>query len=578
MKSDRTRVRSGDILHTGRLGRFAPSAAKYTSSIDIDHRILKAVIAINSAHAVMLSRKGLIHRETARKLLHSLSIIPRNMELKEVLEDVHMNVEDLVILSAGREVGGMLNLAKSRNDQVATALRMALRGELLELGCSLVSLQNALLLQAGKHAGTIMPGYTHLQRAQPVTVGHHLLAHFDVLDRDFSRLLECYRRVNQSPMGSGALASSSFSLDRRFVAKLLGFDSLVENSLDAVSSRDFAIESVYLCAQIMADLSRLSEEIVLWTTKEFSFAEISDRYSSTSSMMPQKKNAIVPEIGRAKASQVVGDLVGALGIVRSLPLSYNLDLQELTRNLWSALDNTISSLALHAQLLEEIKFNEEILLSATVSDDFLFATELADHLVTKYGLPFREAHGRVASLVKHASELSREKNQFKQFSNVTEAELEKILGVPIKREEISDITNPNIVLRKRKTIGAPNPTLVSKSCKARSKDLTKHGEMLRKLSASVTRSEMLLVTYVKSLGRQEESTGSRKRDFRFRKKSNQGLMKKKSMKEERKINGTEAVGGDSGDGVSRNNLASPLTLTMSSRAGRNNITGTRVRR
>ena len=490
-----------DILHAGRLGRFAPSAAKYTSSIDIDHRLLESVIAINSAHLIMLSRRGFIDRASATRVLHSLAEIPQNMALREGLEDVHMNVEDRVISSAGREAGGMLNLAKSRNDQVATALRMALREKLLEFGNSLVALQGALLVQAGKHGDSVMPGYTHLQRAQPVTLGHHLLAHHDILARDFSRLIDCYHRVNSSPMGSGALACSGFNLDRGFVARLLGFDSLVENSLDAVSSRDFAIESVYLCAQTMADLSRLSEEIILWTTREFSFAEISDRYASTSSMMPQKKNAIVPEIGRAKTSQVLGDLVGALGIVRSLPLSYNLDLQELTRNLWSALDNTTSSLVLHAELIHEMRFDEGALRSATESDDFLFATELADHLVRKYGVAFREAHGRVASLVRHVSELSAlRKDEGARFSRVGEAKIREILGVPITTSELSKVTDPDRVLAKRKTVGSPNPELVHKACKTRLRNLSNQEETLHRLSARLDRSQALLAGCLESFG------------------------------------------------------------------------------
>ena len=348
-----------DILHSGRLGTFSANAAKYTSSIDIDPRLIRAVIDVNKAHVLMLAKQGILDKLTSSKLFEALSKVPDNLELKDVLEDVHMNVEDHIMSETGNQVGGMLNLAKSRNDQVATALRISLRGELLTLGSSLVELQRALLKQAQRHVATIMPGYTHLQKAQPVTLGHHLLAHFDALDRDFARLVDCYLRVNTSPMGSGALAGSSYELDRRLVADLLGFDSLVENSLDAVSSRDFATESIYLCSQIMTDLSRISEETILWTTKEFSFAEISDKFSSTSSMMPQKKNAIVPEIGRAKTSQVVGDLVGALGIMRSLPLDYNLDLQELTRNLWSAIDKSVSSLVMHSEMIGEMKFNKE---------------------------------------------------------------------------------------------------------------------------------------------------------------------------------------------------------------------------
>ncbi|MHB8566115.1 MAG: argininosuccinate lyase [Nitrososphaerales archaeon] len=474
----------GDILHSGRLGLFSPSAAKYTSSIDIDQKLTSAVIAVNSAHVIMLSRQNIIDSDTAGKLLGALSSIPRNIELKEVLEDVHMNVEDYIISKIGKQVGGMLNLSKSRNDQVATALRIALREELISLGNSLVELQRSLLGKAEKHASSVMPGYTHLQRAQPVTVGHQLLAHYDALDRDFSRLVDCYLRVNISPMGSGALAGSSFNLDRELVADLLGFDSLLENTLDAVSSRDFATESIYVCAQTMVDLSRMSEEIILWTTKEFSFAEISDRYSSTSSMMPQKKNAIVPEIGRAKTSQVIADLVAALGIAKSLPLSYNLDLQELTRNLWSALEKTTSTLMLHAEMIAEMKFNEKVMLDAASEDDFLFATELADYLVRKHGMPFREAHGKVGSIVRYCSSVKR-----KQFSSMDESKIEELLGVPVTHADISQLTDPVKVLSRRRSTGYPNPRLVLKSCRERRKILARHVETLNALNDKILRSQ-----------------------------------------------------------------------------------------
>ncbi|MGA2874910.1 MAG: lyase family protein, partial [Nitrososphaerales archaeon] len=209
-----------DILHAGRLGVFSTSAAKYTSSIDIDGRLLSAVVSINSAHIVMLCERGILDRIVSNQLLHSLKKVPKDLEMKDELEDVHMNVEDYLITKVGKDIGGMLNLGKSRNDQVATALRMALREQLILLGNSIIMLEKALLAQAAKNAGSPMPGYTHLQRGQPVTVGHHLLAHFDSLDRNFSRLVDCYLRVNQSPMGAGALASSSFELDRERVAQL----------------------------------------------------------------------------------------------------------------------------------------------------------------------------------------------------------------------------------------------------------------------------------------------------------------------------------------------------------------------
>src|SRR5579875_892352 len=485
---------SGDILHGGRLGRFAPSAARYTSSIDIDPKLTEAVIEVNSAHVFMLARQGIIDGSSAGRLLRALESLPKDMKLKDVLEDVHMNVEDQVISKLGREVGGMLNLAKSRNDQVATALRIALREELISLGRSLVALLGSLLAKAEEHAGSIMPGYTHLQRAQPVTLGHHLLAHFDALDRDFSRLIDCYLRVNNCPMGAGALAGSSFNLDREFLSNLLGFDSLIENSLDAVSSRDFATEAIYLCAQTMVDVSKFDEEVILWTTKEFSFAEISDRFSSTSSMMPQKKNAIVPEIARAKTSQVIACLVAALGISKSLPLSYNLDLQELTRDLWSAMEKSISTLAVHAEMVSEIKFKDDVLLDATSEDDFLFATELADYLVRKHGIPFRDAHGRVGALVRATSGAKR-----KQFSTLSEEQVSEALGVKITGRELKAITDPSKVLSRRRSTGFPNPKLVASACKERRAKIARHLQTLGALSSKIEESSHELARYSREL-------------------------------------------------------------------------------
>ncbi|MCL4517911.1 MAG: argininosuccinate lyase [Thaumarchaeota archaeon] len=479
-----------DILHEGRLGSFSPSAAKYTSSIDIDHRLLPAVVAINMAHVLMLSERSVITREDAADLMNWLGKVPKDLKMKETLEDVHMNVEDYVISKVGSDTGGMLNLGKSRNDQVATALRMALRNQLIAVGSAAISLEKSLLSQAARNNAVFMPGYTHLQRGQPVTVGHHLLAHFDALDRDFSRLVDCYLRVNQSPMGSGALASTGIPIDRKRVAQLLGFDSLMQNSLDAVSSRDFATEAIYVCTQIMIDLSRLAEEIVIWTTKEFAFAEISDKHASTSSMMPQKKNAVVPEIFRAKASQVLGDLVGSIGIIKSLPLSYNLDLQELTRNLWSAVDKTSESLQMLSELINEIKFNNKTLEDATSDDDFLYATELADYLVVKFKLPFREAHNRVGALVRHCS--SDLKLTSRQFRSLDEGTLAKILGVKLTAKQLKDVVQPSRVLSRRTSVGSPNPKMVEKQCNSGLLVISNHEGTLNLFRGKIEESQKTL--------------------------------------------------------------------------------------
>jgi argininosuccinate lyase len=472
-----------DIIHFARLGEFSSNAAKYTSSIDIDRRILDAVIDINVAHVLVLFGQKLLSKKAANNIISALTKIPHDFQLNELLEDVHMNVEDYVISRVGKQTGGMLNLAKSRNDQVATALRMTLREDLLVLLSELLGLEEALIKRARETASFLMPGYTHLQRAQPITLGHHLLAHEESLERDLERILQCYSRVNESPMGAGALASSGFSINRRALADLLGFEGVVENSMDAVSARDFAIESIYVCAQIMNDLSRLAEEIILWTSKEFSFAEISDEFASTSSMMPQKKNAIVPEVARARSSQVAGDLVAALVIVKALPLSYNLDVQELTRNLWSSVDKTQQTVHLFSEMVRSLKFSKEVLRMATKNDETLFATEVADHLVAKYGIPFREAHARVAALIKQAESNS---NFDKPFTGSSQRDLASILRVDLTKEELAKVIDPEKILSKRNSLGSPNPKLVKQSCNLHSIKLSKYKSRLSQLRGKLT--------------------------------------------------------------------------------------------
>jgi argininosuccinate lyase len=475
-----------DVLHSARLGSFSEEAADYTSSVDIDGRLLPSVISVNCAHTVMLYEKRIIDRETSSKILLVLSKIPKNMQMNPNLEDVHMNVEGYVISKIGKAAGGMINVAKSRNDQVATALRMTTRGELISLSKSIVGLESSILSQASKYRGSPMPGYTHLQRGQVVTLGHELLAHFSSLDRDYGRLVDCYLRTNLCPMGSGALASTTFEIDRKRVAELLGFDSLLENSIDAVSSRDFATETIYLCSQVMTDLSRLAEELILWTSKEFSFAEIPDEFSSTSSMMPQKKNAIVPEIARARTAQVVGDLVAALGMLKSLPLSYNLDLQELTRNLWCALDKTCATVEIFANLVRSMKFSPEVMLEAVEADQFLFATDLADYLVKKFGIPFREAHQRVGELVRYCISQSAEREL--QFTTIDQESLSRILQVDIKRKEIVSLVDSKKALSRKKAVGSPNPKLVARAAKHGFELVARHKATTRALESGLEQS------------------------------------------------------------------------------------------
>jgi argininosuccinate lyase len=478
-----------NILHDGRLGSYSAKAAKYTASTDIDNILLSSVIKINSAHMIMLAEQGIVDRKIAADVLRALSVVPENFEMNEDLEDAHMNVENYVIAKIGKDEGGMMNLAKSRNDQVATALRMVLRDKLIELGESIISLEKSLLEQANKHAKTILPGYTHLQRGQPITLGHQLLAHFDSIDRDFSRLIDCYLRMDLSPMGAGALASTGFQIDRSRVADLLGFAGILENSMDAVSSRDFATEAIYVCAQSMNDLSRLAEELVLWSTREFSFAEMPDEFSSTSSMMPQKKNAIVPEIFRARTSQVLGDLVGAMGVTKSLPLTYNLDLQELTRNLWSGTEKASFSISILSDVVRGTEFNEDKMRESGTTDQFLYATELADLLVQKFHLSFRDAHSRVGKLVRFCTEQGLSATQ---FSDLGEQKVSEILGVSLSSQNLSSVLDPVATLSKKVAVGSPSPKLVLSACKVRENIVEKHERTLSSFKDAIAESDRLL--------------------------------------------------------------------------------------
>jgi argininosuccinate lyase len=275
-----------------RLSAPSAEATQYVSSISFDDRIALDVVRVNMAHLLMLVKQGIVSKEEGRAIYGALKKLTKGLELKRALEDVHMCIEEEVVKEVGVEVGGRLHTGKSRNDQVATALRMRAKRFVAELASELLKMREVLLSLSERHVNTIMPGYTHLQHAQPVTLAHYLLAYHDKFERDFHRLLDVYRRIDESPMGSAALAGSSFNLDREYVAKLLGFSRVQENTVDAVSDRDFMVETAFAATMIMTHLSELAEELVLWSTWEFGFAELPDAYSSTSSIMPQKKNPV----------------------------------------------------------------------------------------------------------------------------------------------------------------------------------------------------------------------------------------------------------------------------------------------
>ena len=387
-------------------GRFAqatdPRVEAYTASIQFDRRLYKYDIQGSIAHARMLAKCGVLAKADADKILAGLHEINGEIERGEFrfdpsFEDIHMAIEARLIEKVG-EAGAKLHTGRSRNDQVALDLRLYLREEIGQVRRLVAGLERALIAQAESHLDVIMPGYTHLQRAQPVLLAHHLMAYVEMLERDRARLEDALTRVEVLPLGSGALAGVGLPIDRRFVARELRFRALSANSLDAVSDRDFVIEPLAAFALLMAHLSRLAEEIVLWASAEFGFIELPDAFATGSSMMPQKKNPDVAELTRAKTGRVFGALVALLTVVKGLPLSYNRDLQEDKEPLFDSVESIKAALSVMASLVSELTFCRDRMRQA-VREGFLNATDLADYLVRK-GMPFRLAHEVVGRVVR----------------------------------------------------------------------------------------------------------------------------------------------------------------------------------
>jgi argininosuccinate lyase len=351
------------------------------------------------AHMLSLMKSGEVGKKQGAECLRFLDGLPEHPRLEPSSEDVHHSLEQQAIKSIGMEAAGYLNLGKSRNDQVATALRMEVRDRLLELVRESSELQASLVRSMTRYGRLPLPGYTHLQRAQPTTVFHHLQSYFEAVAEDMERITQLYARVNLSPMGAGAFAGTSVKVDRAFTSSLLGFDGLVNNSMHAVSSRGFVLETLSCAVILMVDLSRVAEELILWSSAEFGFVELGDEYAATSSMMPQKKNPVVAETVRAKCGSVIGEATAAFTIAKSLPNAYNLDLQEITPHLWRALDDATSSVSLTGEMLGSMKFNRGRL-EETVKGDMSTATELANELVRSRQVPFRQAHQIVGELVR----------------------------------------------------------------------------------------------------------------------------------------------------------------------------------
>jgi argininosuccinate lyase len=419
-------------------GRFKEGTAKtleeFSQSISFDHKLWREDIDGSIAHAKMLHKQGIINAFELEQILRGLKEIAKEIEqgkfqFKEEFEDVHMNIERALIEKIG-SAGAKLHTARSRNDQVATDLRLYLRKKVSKLIEQLTEIEKTFISIAEKHIDTIMPGYTHLQKAQPVLLAHHLLAYAWMFERDRERLKEALKRINQCPLGACAIAGSSLPIDREFTARELEFEGVIPNSIDAVSDRDFVLDVLYCGAMVMMHLSRFAEELILWATDEFKFVELPDRFSTGSSMMPQKKNPDPAELIRGKTGRVYGNLLSLFTTMKGLPLTYNRDMQEDKEPVFDTVETVSMSLKIVNEMLPEIKFIKDKMKEAS-EKGFTTATDLAEYLVKK-GVPFRNAHEITGKIVlycieegKNLTDLSME--EFKKFSSKIDRDVYEIL-------------------------------------------------------------------------------------------------------------------------------------------------------
>ncbi len=429
----------------------------FHSSISFDQRLYKQDIAGSIAHATMLGEQGIIPQQDADKIVQGLKDILADIQAGKVrfetdAEDIHMNVEKLLIERIG-EPGKRLHTGRSRNDQVALDGHMYVKEAILQTQDLLKDLMHTLLSIAQKHLTTIMPGYTHLQKAQPVTLAHHMMAYFQMFRRDYQRLQDCFKRADVMPLGSGALAGTTYPLDRSRVAQLLGFSEISQNSMDGVSDRDFMLEYMSSASISMMHLSRFCEEMILWSSHEFRFVEMDDAFSTGSSIMPQKKNPDVAELIRGKTGRVYGDLMGLLTALKGIPLAYNKDMQEDKEALFDAHDTWTKCLLVFNGMLKSVRFRTGVM-EKGASGGFTNATDAADYLVKK-GMPFRQAHEVVGRMVLHCIHedkalLDLSLEEMKEFSPIFEADV---------YEAISLLSCVNL----RKVVGGPAPEMVQRS-------------------------------------------------------------------------------------------------------------------
>jgi argininosuccinate lyase len=444
-------------------GRFTKETnqlvEEFTASIQFDQKLAMEDIEGSIAHVQMLGECNIIPPSDAQTIKNALLEIKQQVKNGEVEfkiehEDIHMNIEKLLIDKIG-PVGGKLHTGRSRNDQVATDMHLYLRNKTNEIIELIKTVQQAILSQAKGNIDTLIPGYTHLQRAQPVSFAHHLMAYFWMFERDKERLQDSLKRINWLPLGAGALAGTTFPINRASVASQLGFQTLYPNSMDAVSDRDFIVEFLSIGALIMTHISRLSEELVIWSSQEFQFIELDDSFCTGSSIMPQKKNPDVPELLRAKTGRTYGNLIGLLTVLKGLPLAYNKDMQEDKEGMFDTVETLEGSLKLLAPMIETMTVKKDIMRKA-LNQDFSNATDIADYLVTK-GLPFREAHEVIGKIVLYSIQnnkylLDLKLEEYQQFS-------------PLFQEDIYVILSPENVVAARNSYGGTAPNQIIEQIK-----------------------------------------------------------------------------------------------------------------
>lgn len=479
-------------------GNLSEEMKEFTSSIEIDKGMILEDIWGSEAHVIMLAEQSIIEKADARKILRALERAKRDsikgkFELDPELEDVHMNVENYVIEDAGEEFGGGMHTARSRNDQVLTDTKLHLREKILEIEESIIKLQKTFLKLAEKSTEKVMPSYTHTQHAQPISLGFWATAYVSMLTRDLKRLKNAFLCVNKNPLGACALSGTSFPIDRRLTAKLLGFDDIEEHSLDVVSSRDFIIETLSALSILMSTLSRLSEELILFSTNEFGIMKLSDEFSTGSSIMPQKKNPDVAELVRGITGLVYGSLIQILVTLKALPLGYNRDFQEDRTLLWNSLERVNSSLLILNGAINKAKFNENRM-SELVSKNFSTATELANFLVSEKGIPFRKSHEIVGTVVK---ELIKKKRDFGDIESTRD--ILKKHGVEISIKELRNVLDPKKAIEMNKSLGGTSPKEVTRMIKKFNREVDEKKKDIKKRKEKIERAKKLTEKRVSEL-------------------------------------------------------------------------------